>query len=190
MVTTRRRHRRNYNEPGHAHELTFSCYKRFPFLKPERACTWLVQSLEAARKELEFDIWAYVFMPEHVHLLVRPRKPIYEIDVIRKAIKEPVARKAIRFLEAKAPDWLPRITRTRGTRIERLFWQSGGGYDRNTTEPKTLLRMIDYIHMNPVRRGLVERAIDWRWSSAPWFAGHTDVPLIPDPIPPEWLVGT
>ncbi len=186
---SRRRHRKNYNEPGHAHELTFSCYKRFKFLEAERTCNWLVESLEDARKTLDFDIWAYVFMPEHVHVLVHPRKPVYEIEDVRAAIKEPVARKAIRYLGLKAPQWLPRITRRRGDRVERLFWQSGGGYDRNANEPATLLKMIDYLHMNPVRRGLVERAIDWRYSSAAWYEGGLVVPLIPDPIPPEWLAG-
>jgi hypothetical protein len=47
--------------------------------------------------------------------------------------------------------------------------------------------MIDYLHKNPVRKGLVERAIDWMWSSAAWFIDQIEVPLIPDPIPPEWL---
>ena len=47
--------------------------------------------------------------------------------------------------------------------------------------------MIDYIHLNPVRRGLVTRARDWRWSSARWFEGITDLPLIPDKIPSEWI---
>jgi putative transposase len=28
---------------------------------------------------------------------------------------------------------------------------------------------IEYIHMNPVRRGLVKRAVDWKWSSASWY---------------------
>ena len=36
-----RRHRCNFNEPGHAHELTFRCYRRFPFFKAERTCPWL-----------------------------------------------------------------------------------------------------------------------------------------------------
>ncbi len=46
------------------------------------------------------------------------------------------------------------------------FWQEGPGYDRNLTEPGTILASIDYIHANPVRRGLCVRGIDWRWSSA------------------------
>jgi len=39
---------------------------------------------------------------------------------------------------------------------------------------------IEYIHNNPVRRGLVARAEDWPWSSAAWYAGARDVPLVPD----------
>ncbi len=53
------------NEPGHAHELTFCCFHRYPFLKSERACRWLAESLEEARQKLDFALWAYVFMPEH-----------------------------------------------------------------------------------------------------------------------------
>jgi len=90
------------------------------------------------------------------------------------------------FLETNAPQWLPRITRQRGRFRERFFWQSGGGYDRNITEPKAPLAMRDYLHVNPVRRGLVERAADWRWPSAGWFEGAPTADLIPDRIPPEW----
>ena len=43
--------------------------------------------------------------------------------------------------------------------------------DRNITSTETLRAMIEYIHANPVRRGLVARAEDWEWSSARWFAG-------------------
>ena len=59
--------------------------------------------------------------------------------------------------------------------------------DRNLIEPKTLLQMIDYIHDNPVRKGFVARACDWKWSSAGWFMDQRAVPLIPDRIPPEWF---
>lgn len=182
-----RRHRKNYNDPGHAHELTFSCYRRFPFLSRDRTCQWLVESIEAARQRLDFDVWAWVFMPDHVHLIVRPRRATHDIAAIRRCIKEPVARHAVSWLREQAPEWLSRIERRRGKRREHLFWQSGGGFDRNITETRTLLAMIDYIHENPVRRGLVERAIDWWWSSAGWYATDEPGPLQVDPIPPEWL---
>ena len=181
------RHRRAFNEPGHAHELTFTCYRRFRFLSAERTCDWLARAIDDARSKLDFALWAFVFMPEHVHLVVCPRRIEYKVADILKAIKEPVGRQAVEHVRLHAPEWLPRITRRRGQRVERLFWQSGGGFDRNITAQRTLMAMIDYIHLNPVRRGLVERASDWHWSSAGWSEGKAGCPLVPDRIPPEWV---
>ncbi len=187
IMAQERQHRRNYNDPGHAHELTCSCYNGFKFLKAERTCQWLAEAIAVARAVHNFDLWAYVFMPEHVHLIVHPREAEYDIADIRKAIKAPVGSKAIKYLLAEAPDWIPRITRKRGKTTERLFWQSSGGFDRNVIEPGTLMNMIDYIHMNPVRRGLVEKPKDWKWSSAAWYLVGGNVPIHLDPIPAEWL---
>ena len=126
-------------------------------------------------------------MPDHVHLVVWPRRTDYDIAEIRRAIKSPVARQAMEYLEENSPEWLPKVTRQRGERTERLFWQSGGGYDRNITCGKTLLEMVDYIHANPVRKGLVPAASQWKWSSAVHFHGGGAVPLEVDAIPREWL---
>jgi putative transposase len=188
MGQRERSRRRAYNEPGHAYELTFTCYRRYRFLSAERTCRWLAEAIEAARERLDFALWAFVFMPEHAHVIVWPRRPEYEVSAILGAIKEPVGRAAVKYLESHAPQWLPRLTRCRGRRTERLFWQSGGGFDRNICAPATLMAMMAYLHLNPVRRGLVERAADWRWSSAGWwFDGVDRCGLIPDAIPPEWV---
>ncbi len=189
MLPKERRHRKAIDAPGHAHELTFSCYRGFQFLKSEQTCQWLAEAIQTARVRHSFELWAFVFMPEHVHLIVFPRRREYKMRQILSGIKQPVASSAIRYLEQHDPSWLPRISRRRGERIERLFWQSGGGYDRNITGGMTLLRMIEYLHYNPVRRGLVERARDWVWSSAAWFeGGQSPIPL--DPIPWDWLADT
>ena len=184
--TSRYSRRHSRNEPGHAHELTFSCYRRHRFFQAERTCLWLSEAISAARSRLDFAVWAYVFMPDHVHLLIYPRRSQYDISAILKSIKEPVGRRALAYLKESRPDWLPRLTRVRGGRRERLFWQSGGGYDRNVTDPQTLGKIIDYLHMNPVRRGLVERTADWLWSSAGWYEDLRETALVPDRIPPEW----
>lgn len=34
---------------------------------------------------------------------------------------------------------------------------------------------LDYMHLNPVRAGLVSRAVDWPWSSARWYLEHKSV---------------
>ena len=183
MHWQQRAHRRRaFNEPGHAHELTFNCYRRFQFLKAERVCHWLADSIDDSRREHDFALWAYVFMPEHVHLLVFPRRPNYDMGQILKSIKEPVGRKAIAHLEEHASHWLPKITVRSGTRLVRRFWQAGGGYDRNLWEYQAILAAIEFIHQNPVRRNLIERAEDWRWSSAGWYAGIPLNSLRPDPI--------
>jgi putative transposase len=102
-----------------------------------------------------------------------------------------LARRFLSTYKRKPPEWLRHVTRTRAGKCERLFWQSGGGYDRNIDEPATLLKMIDYLHMNPVRRKLVEQGRDWKWSSAQSYEGfQDDVPISIDPIPSDWLVAT
>jgi putative transposase len=57
------------------------------------------------------------------------------------------------------------------------FWQRGGGYDRNITEPETVWAEIAYIHSNPVRRGLCERPEEWYWSSAADYLAIGSGPL-------------
>ena len=57
------------------------------------------------------------------------------------------------------------------------FWQPGGGFDHNVFREKTLPAIIEYIHANPVRRGLVAQPTDWAWSSARFWEGSADVPL-------------
>jgi putative transposase len=178
---------RGYNDPGHAHELTFSCYQKYEFLSKERTCCWLADELDRVRKKLNYALYAYVFMPDHVHLIVMPQEALYDTSEFLKQLKEPVSRKAVQFLKRESPDWIARIRVQRGKRIEHHFWQPGRGHDRNILKGKTLQLMIEYTHMNPVRRKLVTSARDWKWSSAGWFEGCPLNALKPDPIPRDWL---
>jgi len=172
-----RKRRRRYDDPGHARELTFSCFRGYRFLERDRVRTWFLEALDHARRTLTFDLWAYVLMPEHVHLLIYPRTPDGCVSGILRAIKEPVGRKAIDHLKQAASPWLARLTVQEGQRLRHRFWQPGGGYDRNIVEPATAHLVAEYIHANPVRRGFVERPEDWQWSSARWYAGMRPVPV-------------
>jgi len=177
---------RAYNDPGHAHELTFSCYCKYSFLT-ERTCQWLAESLQESCEKLHYSLWAYVFMPDHVHLVIWPREHEYNDSDFLKQVKEPVSRKAVAFLKEQSSTWLEKIRVQRGKKVEHHFWQPGRGYDRNIEKSATLMNIIDYVHQNPVRKGLVERARDWKWSSAGWFEGQPLNRLQPDPIPWDWL---
>ena len=178
---------KRYNEPGQAHELTFTCYQWLPLLTKDRTRRWLVEAIQRARIRHSFDFWAYVIMPEHVHLLIFPRHDEYSISKILTTIKWPVAKLAVDFVRRHAPEWVERLTdRQPSGRVAMRFWQRGGGYDRNMNRESTLFKVIEYIHENPVRRGLVERAEDWKWSSAAWYQGKKDVPLAMDDTLPAF----
>jgi putative transposase len=172
---------RRYNTPGDAHSLTFNCFHAQSFLSRDRTRLWLIDALCEARERLEFDVWAYVIMPEHCHILIFPRRPAYSISRILEAIKLPVTRRAKAHLQRTAAESLRLMCDVQPNgQIAYRFWQRGGGHDRNLFEPKAIHAEIEYIHNNPERRELVVRAEDWRWSSAAWYAGARDVPLVPD----------
>jgi putative transposase len=154
-----------HNIPGHAHELTFSCYDNRAFLLQKRFCGYLVDSIVSSRQKHQFDLWAYVFMPNHVHLLICPREPEYSVSNILLSIKQPVARKATNYLRNDDPDGLKALATSQAHRPYR-FWQKGGGYDRNITKMHTMIELVRYIYNNPVRKGLVETPEQWHYSSA------------------------
>jgi putative transposase len=134
-----------YQRTGDLHFVTFSCYRRQQRLDPP-ARRLFERALERARVNYGFWIGAYVVMPEHVHMLVsEPERE--SLAAVIKAIKLGVARHY-------------------GGR----FWQERY-YDFNVWSRGKHAEKVDYIHWNPVRRGLVERPEDWAWSS---YRHHLD----------------
>ncbi|MFH1923176.1 MAG: hypothetical protein ABIP48_25215 [Planctomycetota bacterium] len=69
MAGTRKRVK-HYHEPGDAHELTFSCYRRLPLLANDTWRGCLATSVEDACRKHRFWLVVFAFMPEHVYLLV------------------------------------------------------------------------------------------------------------------------
>ena len=112
---------RRYNIAGDAHELTFSCYNNRPFLRAERVCKYLIDSIMSSREKHQFDLWAYVFMPNHVHLLICPRNAKYSISDILLSIKQTVSRRGIDYLKDNNPDGLKQLATSQVRRPYR-FW--------------------------------------------------------------------
>lgn len=172
----------SYNLPNHAHFLTFSCYRKLKLLTTSDVRGLLIKAWDEARRQGNFDIWAYVIMPEHVHLLVYPRSENYGISKILRRLKEQFVHNIVAYWKSTSPYLLDMIMVKRGSRFVHRFWQEGGGYDRNLYNWDKIGRAIDYIEWNPVRRGLVSDPLEWEWSSARSRAGIKDVPLIVDEI--------
>jgi putative transposase len=148
--------------------LTFSCQGRLALLGRAEIRDLFVALLAAARERCGFLLVAWVVMPEHVHLIILPDVRRWPVAKVCVALKQPLAQRMIRrWRELRAPI-LERIRCDDG-RVR--FWQAGGGFDRNIRDGAELKREIEYIHQNPVKRGLVEKPTDWAWSSARWYAG-------------------
>src|SRR4051794_34137238 len=93
---------KRYDIPGHAHYLTFSCFRRRPFLNRDRTRGWLIDAIRLARERHRLDLWAWVIMPEHAHLLLCPRDTDYAISRILSTLKQSVSKRAILFVQNEA----------------------------------------------------------------------------------------
>ena len=165
----------HFNIPGTTHALAFSCYRNQKFLNNDRTRKYLADSINAAHIKHNFYIIAWVFMPNHVHLIIHPRDENYSISKILHAIKMPAGKKAITYLKRRNP-FILKFMETGSEPPRWRFWQNGGGYDRNIRNEIELLQTINYIHDNPVRKGLVQKQEDWKWSSAKeWLTGEKGI---------------
>jgi putative transposase len=150
--------------PGGVRFITFSCHRRLPLLRHPRIACVFVDCLAEIRARTGLGLYAYVVMPEHVHLLLTPG-PGRELAPALAAIKQRVATTAIgRWRELHAPI-LARVRVSAGFR----FWQKGGGFDRNVRDEAEFTKAVQYIHENPVKRGIAARADEYAWSSARWW---------------------
>ena len=170
-----RRLKRYYGH-GDLHFITFSCFRRLPLLGTVRARNLFVKMLGEVRARYDFLQVGYVVMPEHVHLLIgEPKKgtPSTVLQVLKQRVSRQMRRRRRRVSTAQMA--LP-FADTGAPR----FWQPRF-YDFNVWSAKKKKEKLDYMHMNPVKRGLVKNPADWVWSSFPYYgAGRTGmVPVDP-----------
>ena len=140
------------NTPGHSHYYTTSTDCRRQHFLDDRVCGALAKRINKAAQKHRFAVLAYVFMPDHIHLLIHPLDEVYSMELIAKAIKQGVSNRA------KSQGW-----------ISTDLWETGGGHDRNIFSERARKNAINYIHENPVKDGMVESSVEYFWSSANWY---------------------
>ena len=151
--------------------LTFSCYRRLPLLSRDGPRRMLARAVERAVVNHGWLLHGFVFMPEHVHLLVRSMREACNAPALLAAIKRPTSFRVKKALEAEAHPLLGELTiRERPGKAAFRFWQEGPGHDANVGHDG-VPRVLRYIHLNPVRRGLCAGPEEWAWSSARQYSG-------------------
>jgi putative transposase len=126
-----------------------------------------VHILEEERVRYGFQLFGYVVMPEHVHLLLsEPERG--DPSKVLQALKQRVSRALRRRSRRKATEQLA-FAFKEGPEDARAFWQRRV-YDFNVWSAKKVFEKLEYMHENQVKRGLVCSAKDWRWSSWSHYA--------------------
>ena len=143
------------------HFVTFSCYRRRPYLGTVRSRNRFLKILGEVRRRYVFELVGYVVMPEHVHLLIgEPLKgnPSKVLQVLKQKVSRAMrsgkigAGKQLELRFGADEDESP------------AFWQRRF-YDFNVWNEKKLKEKLNYMHRNPVDRELVKHPRDWPWSS-------------------------
>lgn len=143
---------KRYQTEGNHHFLTFSCYRRLPYLNDDHSRSVFLDMLEVLRRRHQFFLFGYVLMPEHVHLLLsEPRAE--RLDNTLRVLKGQTSRQLRGFRDR--------------------FWQARY-YDFNVVTQRKFVEKLRYMHRNPVARELVSKPEDWPWSSfRHWATGET-----------------
>jgi putative transposase len=154
-----------FHQSRQTHFITFSCYHRQAKFVDGTIYDLFPVCLEDMRRRFAMRIYGYVVMPEHVHLLLSEPE--------QASLAE-----AMHFLK------LSFAKRLRGIRLSQVsvqkrdanlghrstsFWQKRY-YDRNVRDMREFMVKLRYLHRNPVKRGLVKEAGDWKWSSFRHYA--------------------
>ena len=152
---------KRYQQARDHHFITFSCHCRRPYLADPASKSTVEEILERTRARHNARIYAYVLMPEHVHLLINETFDI-SLAMFLKSFKQESSRKL------------------KGTRDQ--VWQPRY-YDFNVRTPEKFSEKVQYIHRNPVSRGLAAAPELYAWSSYRHYATGEQGPVS---IESEW----
>jgi REP element-mobilizing transposase RayT len=137
----------------------------------------LIESLKYCQKNKGLNLYGYVLMTNHLHLIFSAQKGYKPEDILRdfkkwttKSISGELnsdSRLYVKNLLAHS------VFKKKENAMQ--IWQPNN-YSEMIETKDFLLQKLKYIHMNPVRRGFVAESKDWKYSSARnWEIGDNSV---------------
>jgi putative transposase len=144
--------------------ITLDTRNRLPVFRKDEIKKVLCQAIDEGRKSGGLLLFAYVIMIDHLHLITDQPKPISEVLRVVKGI---TARRVIDYLkERNYSVSLAKLQHeVRDRNYRHSLWQTEKNVYPIFSEG-LFMQKVNYIHNNPVGAGMVERAIDYKWSSA------------------------
>jgi REP element-mobilizing transposase RayT len=130
----------------------------------------VIESLDFCIKNKGMILYGYVIMTNHIHMVVQSENG--KLSDLLRDFKKFTARKILDTIESEPEsrkDWMLKrfefACRSHSRNEKYQFWQYGNHPEEIYTE-KFLWQKLDYIHLNPVRAGIVEKASHYLHSSA------------------------
>jgi REP element-mobilizing transposase RayT len=159
------RNRYKIFETDYPYHVTCTVVDWLPLLEAHCIKQIIIDSLKYLQKEKGVKIFAYVIMPNHLHMIIssgNPEKHVAQFKsfTARKIIdyyKDKKDRQVLKIMEQANPAYK--------TDRKYKFWQEGY-CPKQITNHDIFQQKIDYIHLNPVRKGFVDSPDKWQWSSA------------------------
>ncbi len=169
--------------------ITMVAKDRLPVFQTDAIKKVTCEALNEARGSGGFLIFAYVIMPDHLHVITSQPNTSPKYCVMSKASP---GRRVIDYLKEK--NFKSSLAKLRHEEWKRKHTHSLWQQEKNVFSifsEAAFMQKVNYIHLNPVRAGLVERAIDYRWSSARIWqrCAMEDEPLVVDIDRIEWRRG-
>jgi len=157
-------------EPTHPHFITCTVLHWIPIFTRTQTTDIIFESLKYLQKNDNLQIYAYVILENHLHLVASSDN----IGSSMTKFKKYTARQIIDLLKSKNVktilNQLEFYKKTHKKDRDLQFWQEGIQPKLITTEAM-MIEKINYIHQNPVKRGYVDEAKQWRYSSARDYEG-------------------
>ncbi len=131
----------------------------------------LVDSVNYCRAEKDMELYAYCFMPSHIHFVFRSssEKPSELLRDFKRYTSRMILETIENNSQESRKEWLlwmfERAGKKNATTTKYQFWQHHNKPIELWSD-KVIKQKIDYIHNNPVETGFVTNPIDWKYSSA------------------------
>jgi len=143
---------------GNTYFFTLVTYKRQPILCLDESRETLREVIRETCGLYPFEIKAWVLLPDHIHTIWELPEGDTRYSMRWGFIKKEFT-KRLKTSFAAAPVTRSRLRKREGNIWQRRFWEhtirDDGDYRTH----------VDYIHYNPVKHGLVARAVDWEYST-------------------------
>jgi REP element-mobilizing transposase RayT len=161
--------------------LTSVAKDRLPVFRTDAIKAIICNALDEARKSGGFAVYAYVVMPDHLHIIT---DSVRQTDETLRYLNGIASRRVIGYLKEKGYDSsLAKLRRESVGAHQHTYslWEKHPN-KRLLWDESMLMERVNYTHQNPVRARLVERAQDYPWSSARCWRGIMlpDEPLLVD----------